>query len=324
MVVSSYKAISGDKIHEIWTYNLWTERWRENIIPEDLPSTAGCCGVAIKSDIYMFGGHGLSCMFWKLISVEGVFQWNNISMKSAKIPSPRSNPCGWEYGEKVWIFGGFGELPSGYLNDHGCFAGGMWPKQNNQLFYYDPSISVWNNVQNTGEVPSPRSSASTAIVGHKVWLYGGVTGDDFDQLDDLYELNMVPLSWTRIKANVPRPGAGCASSLTSLTATQLLYGGSPEYKSLWILDVESYTWSQYPGSFGQGGHSGTTGLHNEVIILGGFSLHGHTFQPSLFVRLGPKLLQQLAVGVIYENREALPWKSLPPKLTHKMMAFENE
>ena len=58
----------------IWMYNLYTEQWRKHRIPESElcpPHTLTVCAVAIKEDVFKFGGfnfsHGTySSELWKL------------------------------------------------------------------------------------------------------------------------------------------------------------------------------------------------------------------------------------------------------------------
>ena len=57
-------------------------------------------------------------------------------------PSPRSEPSGWEYAENLWIFGGDGPSPDGYLYDYVDFHE---QGENNQLLHFDPSRVEWTN-----------------------------------------------------------------------------------------------------------------------------------------------------------------------------------
>ena len=312
---------------ENWTYNMWTEQWRE--FPEtqggQLGSAQDLRGVAIRSIIYMFGGDYSSCKLWKLTqSTNGSYDWINISVENSKMPSPRCDHCGWEYGDKLWIFGGYGKSPVGFLNDHGDF---FWQTGNfglnNQLFVYAPSMQCWKNMECDGDVPSPRECASAAVVKDKAWLYGGCTTLGWE--DKLYELNMISLTWTHIHTVAPRPPAFIQSLISPATPSQLvLHSGSHKDKSTWIFDVESHEWKQYqegPRCYCIPHHTGTSGLNNDVIIL-----LDHNFnkcEQAIFpLMLEPKNLQQLAVRMIYQNRNDLPLKFLPPSLLSKLFGIE--
>ena len=320
--------------HETWTYNLWTEQWRKLITRNSqLPPIHCMCGVSIGSVIYMFGGgcSSLGCALWKATqSTNGSFEWDEVHVEKKEMPSRRKGHSCWEYGEKMWIFGGYGKSPAHYLNDHGDFAETIgnfgW---NNQLLFYDPIKQMWKNVQCFGDVPSPREYASTARITDKVWLYGGVT---IGQDDELYELNMHQLARTRIHTDVPKPQIFSESFqdpeihpislLVPVKANQfVLHGHSTKGKSTWILDTESYQWRQYP----MGAkcyciiswYTGAPGLNSDVIIFG---IHNDTrcSKPVFSVMLEPKSLQQLAMRMIHQYRTSLLWTSLPPPLRRKL------
>ena len=123
--------------HAIWTYNLYTDQWREHKIPatKNAPyEVIRACAATIEEGIYMyiyiFGGwdtHSLNTTnaVWKLTSKYGCFQWNEIEFqRDVRLPFPRFDHSGWEYANYLWVFGGdrspfnYGPLDQ-YLNDHG-------------------------------------------------------------------------------------------------------------------------------------------------------------------------------------------------------------
>ena len=322
VIISSKRGRSGH-VHRIWTYSLWTEEWRECPIKTglQLPPTDRLCGVAIGSVIYMFGGQG-STDLWKLTQArDGSFSWNKVTIESQKMPSPRCGHCGWEYADKMWIFGGYGESPIGYLNDYGDFVAMGPDRINNQLCSYDPTKQTWKNTECSGKVPSPREYASAAIIKNKVWLYGGYTTLGWE--DELYELNVYSLEWTHIHVDTPRPGRFGTSSLTPLTYNKLLlHGDLHKAHSTWILDVESYRWRQYQEEAKCDcvpSYTGIPGLNNDAIIVVGGHVENDCDTDFFSVTLEPKSLQQLAITIIYEHKASLPWTSLPSSLRCKLM-----
>ena len=66
------------------------------------------------------------------------------------------------------------------------------------MLCFDPSIPLWTNPQCFGAIPSPREQHSTTIKEGKAWLFGGSCPI---QLRDLFELDMVSLTWTHIQIN---------------------------------------------------------------------------------------------------------------------------
>ena len=165
--------------HVIWMFNVYTEQWRKHVIPESETAPhhiVDACAVAILEDVYVFGGYTKSSnthtnALWTLKRTSKTcYVWSEIpTVNNRKAPSPRQCHRGWEYGGNLWVFGGCGPSPSGYLNDSGEYAHG-W---NNQILSFDTSSQEWINPKSSGAIPSPRDKYATTVVSHNVWLYGG-------------------------------------------------------------------------------------------------------------------------------------------------------
>ena len=180
-VCVSYKLLST---HVIWTYNLYTNEWRKNEISdkECAPEPfQGAVAVVIDGIVYTFGGLMMEDStksetneLWTLCRTRGgSFTWSFMSPHCKdESPSPRQFHTGWEYTRKLWIFGGVGPSPEGYLNDHGDFKG---HPMNNQLLCYNPNTHKWTNPECFGSIPSPRFGHANAIIKDQVWLSGGFT-----------------------------------------------------------------------------------------------------------------------------------------------------
>ena len=342
----NYIRVANKYIQVVWMYNLWTEQWKKYSIPtREEPPTPQCCAVALASDIYIFGGgersrrHGDKTTLWKLTDTE---LCTVKVQRGTKTPSPRVGHCGWEHGGKMWIFGGCGPSAVGnvFLNDYGDFVRlnpfGPAVGYNNQLFSYDQSMNIWKSVKPSGDIPPPRPFASTAIIRDTLWMFGGDHGIEYSHDGDeeyyyissydLHELNMNTFSWTQIQAPMPILKLIQHVSVTPIAPNQLVLHCTAQdwlgMNTTWILDVESHFWTEYPLSNAryEDGHSGTSGLH-DVVILGG---SGYVSQgkntPVLSVYLGPKTLQQLAMKIIYENRTEMSWKSLPEQFARNIAA----
>ena len=184
---------------EIWVFNMFIEQWRKYVVPLEKsvpPVTARASATVIKSDIYMFGGeHIWTGMqrndLWKLNRTpEGCCSWNQIEFQSkAKTPSPRAGHNEWEHAEKLWIFGGFGDLPDGYLHDHGDFD----EYHNNQLLCFDPVSWEWANPTCFGYIPPPALDHAATRIGDSLWLFGGFSYTMGDWYDDCINLICLPL-----------------------------------------------------------------------------------------------------------------------------------
>ena len=194
---------SSKRRSEIWMYNLWTESWRDCILPQGkkFPFTSDQRSVAIDSDIFMFGGHDSKSDLWKLTRRTGdVFDWNIIGIEDLKRPSPRVSHCMWQHGNKMWVYGGFGVPPAdGYLNDHGDFTRSVDALGcNNQLLSFDPTTETWENMACSGDLPSLGRNKKSAIIKDTVYMYKFEYSVD-ECVNEFHELNMYSHIWTQIE-----------------------------------------------------------------------------------------------------------------------------
>ena len=326
-------------IDVIWMYNLYTEEWKKNIIPtkERAPHARHRTHAeVIESVIYMFGGSkgrfskDVTNEMWTLTrNSDGSFAWDEIvTTRNTDAPSPRESHTGWEYSGNLWIFGGYGPSPVGYLNECGDFD--ATTGCNNQLLCFNPLCNEWTNPKCTGSVPSSRCGCASAIWKHKAWLYGGYISW-YNGTDELLELNMHSLTWTQIQIHEPKPQALCCCTLTMISdSTLVLHGGAQlltngvfhNYKTssdTWILDLSTQTWRQYISTtdHSRACHKGMTGLNGCVIITGGGKdpRESHDDYTTTFhVMLAAKSLQELAMQSVFKHKNVLPWKFLPQKL----------
>ena len=315
----------------IWMYNLYTEEWSNHVISRAHATPKpfhGAVAAVIDGTIYTFGGRnmwaGQFCYrneLWTLNKAkrEG-FLWSFKEIQCKKeSPSPRSGHTAWEYAGKLYTFGGWGDSPEGYLNEHGNFVDRLIA-ENNQLLCYDPTSQKWTDLLCLGTVPSPRSNHASATMNEKVWLFGG---RDFRSMDDLFELTMHSLTWIKIQTGHPHPYGRSMCTLTLLTNNQIvLHGGFGRGKGVnetWIMDLASHSWRQYTSGRDhvRRCHTGASGLRSNAIIFGGLKDLKDTYEVYNIVfnvMLEPKCLQQLAMQIIYKNKDTLPWKFLPVKL----------
>ena len=329
------KRFVTQSLQVIWTYNLYTDRWKRYVIPESekVPvgrnTDIGCIGVTIKTDIYyMFGlANDNLATLWKLQKAsKGGFSWSEVFVKKA--PSYRCDMTGWEYAEKMWIFGGFGPSPADFenLNDFVDFdldfhEVGVDFGTTNQLLCFDPSCCEWTNVKCCGTVPSPRAHCASAAIGNEAWLYGGYNSTT-GYFNDLFKLNMNNLTWTEIqcKRTIPRLCKPCLIHGVS-DSKLVLYGKTLKDERTtitYILDLSSLSWRKYTGLDIKSDQKGVAGLNSSVLI-GGYRIDEQNYKSTLFVRVEPTSLQELAMKTIYEHKATLPLKLLPKKLLSKLM-----
>ena len=311
-------------------YNLYTEQWNKHGIPAGTmapPPTHAACAVAIDSDIYMFGGISMKTPanrtndLWKLSrTANACFEWSKIEILSeGKSPSPRSRHSGWEYDGKLWTFGGSGRYPIGFLNDHGDYD--FQFSLNNQLLCFDPTCQEWMNPKCSGCVPPPVADHANIIITDNVWQFGGYTGASFKGCDELYELNMRSLFWTKIETRYPQPSDQIFCSFTALTNTHLVLHGECNDENdhqTYILDLSTLSWKKlnFVEDLPRTSHTCTRNINSNGVVIGVKSIGDQAYPilDNVYVMLGTKSLQQLAIQTIHQNRIELPLEALPKKL----------
>ena len=336
-------------LRNIWMYNVYTEEWGKHVIRDGIiPPGAMCSGaVVIEGDIYMFGGSGhihepdnFTNAMWKLTRTpKCCFEWRKGKERvKKKAPSPRNGHSVWEYKGRLLTFGGGGPPLKGYLNNHGDFNGddhyyGTNPGQNNQLLCYYPLTEDWRNLKPSGTIPKPRASHASTISGDKVWIYGGYSTDPFRVYDELYQLNMVSLTWTKIQSGQLRPRCRKMCSLTAVTENQIvLHGGRSTSNEIlsdtWIFDLSLLSWKKCEASKCKPrcGHTANVGTNSGIIGVGGQTAkienrrnYIQFYSGAFSVKLEPKTLQQQAIQKIHQHRDMLSWNLLRDTLRDRFL-----
>ena len=136
---------------------------------------------------------------------------------------------------------------------------------------------------------------------------------------------MSSLTWSHIQTAQFHPKARSQCTLTAAADSKLvLHGGFTDDQTLisitlndtWIMDLTSHSWKQFPSrkDHPRMWHTGSTGLNNNIIIVGGSERHLNSHNIVFKVMLGPKSLKQVAMQAIYKYRNELPLNRLPRKL----------
>ena len=261
----------------IWMYDLHIDLWRKFVIPEHAeapPFSLGSTAVTIKTDIYLFATRKDTLgTVWQLKrDLNGCFSWREVPVKKA--PSYRHDMAGWEYAEKMWIFGGCGPSPAGGGIRTGCYdTDGVAHNINNQLLCLDPSCGEWTIVKYAGAVPPPQCDCTSAIIRNEVWLYGG---DGYGPSADLYNLDMNQLFWTHIHCELP--SVLYRATLVFTGSKLVLHGdglsmhlGDPS-RDRRVLDLSSMSWreckkEQHLNAFK---YKCISGL-NSCVLIGGYN-----------------------------------------------------
>ena len=343
-------AIETYRPRVIYIYNIDTKKWRKYEIPRHRcapNSRARAAYVAFGNAVYMFGGikhpsDMATNAMWKLsINGNGVLWWRQIMHKEqCQSPAPRYYPSMWEYGGKLWSFGGSDHERDGYLNRYGDTYHTPLGLFQNQLMCFNPESERWTDMRCTGDVPRPWNKAGTARINGTLWLYSKVQGE-YDHA--LYQLDLASLRWTRVSTSQPSP-ALYNFSFTAVDDNRImLHGGYVNVQTydpcadIWVLDVNSLTWTTTAGDKARYYHSAVRDPNSStVFMLGGYDEFDDNIEDdsanSRFtkphrkfsqINLEPKKpvpsLQSQALQCIAKHRKQLPLTWLPNRLQQQIL-----
>jgi len=95
--------------------------------------------------------------------------------------------------------------------------------------------------------PCPRRGHATAVLGDKVYLFGGFDGEK--RLDDIWVFDISTRTWLPLRCTGNAPTARDATSLCAVPPSNslIVFGGYSTAKldDVYILDVGSLTWSRF-------------------------------------------------------------------------------
>jgi hypothetical protein len=214
---------------------------------------------------------------------------------SGPTPSPRAGHSGWSFGKSVYYFGGQGPDPT----IRGCIQGGdRKGDASNQLLEYSPDKNVFSLCATSGTPPSPRYYHAVGVINHLAFVHGGFDGE---VLGDLYQLNMLDWTWTKL-ASTPRPLY--THSISPVSPTKLVLvggaqarGGNSISNEVLGFDAVTSEWSQHQllpeevtgKDGGLKGHRAVSlvrdGKVAKVVVLGGSIDAGWTKHPHQVLRI---------------------------------------
>ena len=115
----------------------------------------------------------------------------------------------------------------------------------------------WSRPPATGTPPEPRAAHTATVAGHRIWIFGGNTGDK--RMNDVYSLDTQTLVWSKevCSGSVPPPraghtmclirseGGGEAASGGGVGGELIMFGGgdiTDVFNDLYVLDTETLGW----------------------------------------------------------------------------------
>lgn len=205
-------ALSAARNSSILVYHTFTGLWQRRVCtgecPPHLSSSASCL---IGQRMFIFGGRStiradwLNCLY--SLDLE-TFAWTDCGSRAQAQPThPIGSEKGvaWSYNGRLYVFCGYGQSLVEQLSrlldrqrDLQLVADERWPRLgwNNQLVEFNPSDNTWRWPCYAGECPAARSEHQGALMGDKLYVFGGYDGEE--RRNDLFTLDMRKSEWHRV------------------------------------------------------------------------------------------------------------------------------
>jgi hypothetical protein len=179
-------------------------------------------------DVYLFNGQ----KFQRLNDTV------NSNQEAENKPPTFARHTSVSIGNKVYSFGGF----DGTAKYFGVAV-------------LDMTNMTWSYPQTTGEPPKLKTNHATAVIGSKMYIYGGNRTEEgqYSIFDEFHVLDTATMCWSQIKASAGQaPGPKVAHKLIAVGKRLYLFGGgvwSPQSdwversKKIHVFDTETSTWS---------------------------------------------------------------------------------
>ncbi len=150
------------------------------------------------------------------------------------------------------------------------------------LWVYDVSTNRWTELRPSGDTPPSRSYAVMVLdrLGNRLLLFGGVPGDEYGLLGDLWAFDLAASRWAKLPQEGETPSARWISAAVVSEATNqvFLFGGSDTVglqNDAWLYDLSSGRWEPVSDGAGdtpaaRGGHALLMDTdHQALVLLGG-------------------------------------------------------
>ena len=285
----------------IWFYDPTTHVWRQRNASGDVPPvTVGACACVVEDLLYLLCGFRQEEAY-----TNEVYQLDMASLTWRQVPqqqtdnhdylppSPRDKFGCWVWKNRIFVFGGFGDVPWQYPDSFETDDLGGMIGWNNELHCLDCN-SVgggnsgdmvepwWSLCKPTGTLPTPRAAFAATQIAHHAYVFGGRFRDG--RRNDMFRLDLDNLVWEEIIMEKPIPRGRSWHTMTALSERHLfVYGGmdtsSHTLHDVWVYDVGANSWKEIAnGAQLLGEHrrrvwhtACSTDTPGELVVFGGSS-----------------------------------------------------
>eukprot|EP00002_Diphylleia_rotans_P022035 TRINITY_DN430_c0_g2_i1.p1 TRINITY_DN430_c0_g2~~TRINITY_DN430_c0_g2_i1.p1 ORF type:complete len:4080 (+),score=854.57 TRINITY_DN430_c0_g2_i1:199-12438(+) len=227
--------------NDTYTLDPVTFSWKEYQVKGEPPSKR-CCHTATVLDtgkLVIFGGQ---------ICKQRLYVFNDIFILDAEnstwivpevkgtLPPPRARHTATMFKHKLYVFGGYAQNTSPY----------------DDLWVFDFDTSEWTKPNCTGNPPAPRFGHSAVLIGHQLFIIGGIT-NNYVVLRTVAVLDLHKLHWQSVEDNfqLPEPLAMSSAIVTPSGGFSkiFLFGGQTQSTTkfsndIFCFDTDIISWSK--------------------------------------------------------------------------------
>jgi len=132
------------------------------------------------------------------------------------------------------------------------FGGYDGISQRFELSAFDPVKRMWYVPQTQGETPPSRSNHASAVVGKKMYIFGGLLQQDKELVDsnDMHVLDTTTMTWSAPQCTGTIPEPRCGHKMVTIDGKIYLFGGgngdnwANKFNDLHTFDPETNEWSK--------------------------------------------------------------------------------
>ncbi|XP_066915449.1 uncharacterized protein [Clytia hemisphaerica] len=215
------------------------------------------------------------------MSVKIDCSWEKVAFQEKESPIDRSSHAISIIGDVLYVMGG--ENMARVPIDSSVYALNI-SKQN-----LKDGLTTWRKIDAQGNSPVPRIAHSQAVIGNRIYIFGGRQGITMDEspLNDLHCFDTVTETWTEVavKGGVA-PSARSFHQMVSVGTSLFIFGGcgaAGRMSDLNEFDTKTSVWTEHNNEFiaengnveqikGRGGASlVASNCGTKIFLLGGFS-----------------------------------------------------
>lgn len=160
------------------------------------------------------------------ISCDFSFDWENLDSTTGTVLPPREGHCGVFHNNSLYFFGGIQDCSAEQNDVDGETGEVLFPTScMNDLYQYDIQKKEWQQINCTGDIPSPRSGFVASILDGELFVYGGLD-PLYGWLNDGFKYNFGTKIWQKVNFTGSPPTPRDKIGFANLSDNKLIiFGG---------------------------------------------------------------------------------------------------